>query len=173
VSEELTVNADDLKTGPRALESRVLEALSDVKDPEIPALSILDLGMLNQVSCVEGLVKVSLTPTFLGCPALPIIQRNLEDRLLQVPGVREVAVEFVFDPPWTTERITSEGREKLREFGIAPPACALATQPTPTAVCPYCGSEDTRLENLFGPTACRSLFYCNHCHQPFEAMKPV
>ncbi len=155
------------------LRSRVEQALLDVQDPEIPALSIVDLGMVNSMRCENGRVTVSLTPTFLGCPALAIIQHQVERRLRQVEGIHSVEVEFVFTPPWTTERISPVGREKLREFGIAPPPCVLASAQLAKPACPYCGSEETRLENLFGPTACRSLYYCEHCRQPFEAMKPV
>ncbi|MCL6631004.1 MAG: phenylacetate-CoA oxygenase subunit PaaJ [Alicyclobacillus herbarius] len=149
------------------------QALTDVKDPEIPALSIVELGMVNHVTFADGKATVELTPTFLGCPALSIIQHQVERRLAQVDGVSSVEVKFVFHPPWTTERISAEGREKLRDFGIAPPPCALAAGRMEKPKCPYCGSDQTRLENLFGPTACRSLYYCEQCRQPFEAMKPV
>jgi ring-1,2-phenylacetyl-CoA epoxidase subunit PaaD len=155
------------------LERAVRQALEQVSDPEIPALSVVDLGMVQEVRCSGGHVTVQMTPTFVGCPALAIIRKNVEDRLRSVAGVQEVDVEFSFDTVWTTDRISDKGKQKLREFGIAPPACSLGNMSALQASCPYCGSDNTRLENLFGPTACRSVFYCEECKQPFEAMKPV
>lgn len=156
-----------------AVTELVEQALYEVFDPEIPALSIMDLGMVRQVTCADGHALVQMMPTFMGCPALSIISRNVVNRLLDVEGVTSAEVEFVYDEPWTTDRMTESAKAHLREFGIAPPACSLAQMKTFTAQCPYCGSEHTRLDSLFGPTACRSVFYCEDCHQPFEAMKPV
>lgn len=162
-------------------------ALEDVKDPEIPPVSVVDMGMVSQVSVGGGQVTVEMTPTFVGCPALGMIRQNVIDRLAQVDGVIATEVRFVFDPPWTSERITPEGRERLRSFGIAPPVVAgaglgagpgtgpglglLTLEEVPP--CPFCGSGDTHMENLFGPTACRAIYYCDGCKQPFEAMKTV
>lgn len=155
------------------VEQAVWAALQDVYDPEIPTLSVIDLGMVDHVTHTAGDVTVALTPTFLGCPALSFIRRDVEHRVSQVEGVERVHVAFVHDPPWTTDRLTDKGRQRLRDFGIAPPTCGLLDGHPLQADCPYCGSERTRVENLFGPTACRSLFFCNDCRQPFEAMKPV
>jgi ring-1,2-phenylacetyl-CoA epoxidase subunit PaaD len=174
-------------------------ALADVKDPEIPPVSVVDMGMVGQVIIDGGTVCVEMTPTFVGCPALEIIRHNVIDRLRLVEGVGSVEVRFVFDPPWTSERITPEGRERLRSFGIAPPVgegagrgcgVGLGAAAGPAAgaghspglgllsldavpPCPFCGSGDTHMENLFGPTACRAIYYCDSCKQPFEAMKTV
>ncbi|WP_274433109.1 1,2-phenylacetyl-CoA epoxidase subunit PaaD [Alicyclobacillus sp. ALC3] len=156
-----------------ALAPEVERALYDVFDPEIPALSIMDLGMVRSVTSADGHALVQLMPTFMGCPALSIIRRNVIDRVLAVEGVTSADVEFVYDEPWTTERMTETAKVRLREFGIAPPACGLLQMNSLTAECPYCRSSHTRLDSLFGPTACRSVFYCEDCHQPFEAMKPV
>ncbi|MDQ0188685.1 phenylacetate-CoA oxygenase subunit PaaJ [Alicyclobacillus cycloheptanicus] len=155
------------------LETAVRAALLEVNDPEIPTLSVLDLGMVREVTCSDGCVEVKMTPTFMGCPALAIIRKNVETRLQQVEGVKAVSVDFVYDEPWTTDRISDIGKQKLKQFGIAPPSCSLLQMKNLTAECPYCGSTHTRLENLFGPTACRSVFYCEDCKQPFEAIKPV
>ena len=152
---------------------RVEQALYEVFDPEIPALSIVDLGMVHKLTCADGHAVVQMMPTFMGCPALSIIRRNVVDRLLAVEGVTSADVEFIYDEPWTTQRLTESAKTRLREFGIAPPACSLAQMKTLHASCPYCGSDHTRLDSLFGPTACRSVFYCEDCRQPFEAMKPV
>ncbi|MDF2629234.1 MAG: paaD [Symbiobacteriaceae bacterium] len=166
----------------------VWAALADVKDPEIPPVSVVDMGMVGRVIVGEGRVTVEMMPTFVGCPALEIIRRNVVDRLLLVDGVTDVEVRFVFDPPWTSERVTPEGRERLRSFGIAPPVgagggCGLGAGPgagpglllslAEVPPCPFCGSGDTHMENLFGPTACRAIYYCDGCKQPFEAMKTV
>jgi ring-1,2-phenylacetyl-CoA epoxidase subunit PaaD len=151
-------------------------ALEDVKDPEIPPVSVVDMGMVKQVQVDGGQVLVEMMPTFVGCPALDIIRKSVTTRLLQVEGVEGVEVKFVFDPPWTSERITEQGRERLKSFGIAPPirekaGNLIVLDEVPP--CPYCGSRDTHMENLFGPTACRSIYYCDACRQPFEAMKTV
>lgn len=151
----------------------LMEALQEVKDPEIPDLSIVELGMVNQVTAEAGEVWVELTPTFVGCPALDWIADHVKEKLSPVKGVAQVKVSFVMDPPWTSERITPEGREKLRGFGIAPPR-ARGEDPMDLAPeCPFCGAEGGEVLNLFGPTACRSIFYCRNCHQPFEGMKPI
>lgn len=158
-------------------EAAIWAALADVKDPEIPPVSVVDMGMVSRVIIDGALVSVEMTPTFVGCPALDIIRQNVVDRLRQVDGVAAMEVRFVFDPPWTSERITPEGRERLRSFGIAPPTGAgaglslLSLEEVPP--CPFCGSDDTHMENLFGPTACRAIYYCDACRQPFEAMKTV
>lgn len=154
----------------------VWAALEEVKDPEIPPVSVVDMGMVSQVAVDGGRVTIDMTPTFVGCPALDIIRRDVIARVVQVEGVAEVEVRFVFDPPWTSERITEQGRERLKTFGIAPPLreCGgnlINLEEVPN--CPYCGSRDTHMENLFGPTACRSIYYCDACRQPFEAMKTV
>ncbi|HWI53623.1 MAG TPA: 1,2-phenylacetyl-CoA epoxidase subunit PaaD [Symbiobacteriaceae bacterium] len=156
-------------------EAAIWAALGDVKDPEIPPVSVVDMGLVTRIITDGNRITVELTPTFVGCPALAIIRQNVIDRLLQVDGVAEVAVRFVFDPPWTSERITPQGRERLRSFGIAPPVREsghlLVLEEVPP--CPFCGSGDTHMENLFGPTACRAIYYCDSCRQPFEAMKTV
>ncbi len=160
-------------------EAAIWAALADVRDPEIPPVSIVDMGMVHRVTAEGSQVRVEIMPTFVGCPALDIIRRDVVNRLRAVPGVGEVEVAFVFDPPWSSDRITAEGRERLRSFGIAPPppsgrdpaGAGRLLMPEEAPACPYCGSTDTHLENLFGPTACRSIYYCDGCRQPFEQMK--
>ncbi len=150
-------------------EERIWGVLRDVKDPEIPTISVVEMGMVNRVSVDGSLVEIEMMPTFVGCPALDIIRKNVSDRLLQEEGVANVEVRFIFDPHWTSDRITPEGHRKLKEFGIAPPADGQSGVP----LCPYCGSGEGEVENLFGPTACRAIYYCKRCHQPFEGMKKV
>ncbi|NJD28688.1 MAG: phenylacetate-CoA oxygenase subunit PaaJ [Chloroflexi bacterium] len=140
----------------------VLEALAAVADPEIPAVSIVDLGMVEDVRVDDDAIRIELLPTFVGCPALDAIQLAVEEKLAAFD--RPVEVEFGFRVPWTTDRITPKGRERLRASGFAPPD---------EATCPFCGSADVVLDNLFGPTQCRSLRYCRACRQPFESFKTV
>lgn len=157
-----------------ALQFNVLKKLEDVKDPEIPSVSVLDLGMIADVQLGgNGSVKIKALPTFVGCPALEIIKKNIKEAIQQVEGVTDVEVEFVYDPPWTSDRISEKGKENLKKFGIAPPPIFIEEQELWDVECPYCGSHYTTMENLFGPTACRSILYCKSCKNPFEAMKPI
>ena len=153
---------------------RVLEA---IPDPEIPVISIVDLGVVKDVRVEAGRVHVVFTPTFMGCPALETMRRQMEDAIRGLGA--EPDVEVVLDDSWSTDRISAEGHEKLRAAGFAPPAPRSAGQPTLVQLqrgpfrCPWCGSTDTRLDNVFGPTPCRSLRYCNDCRQPFEQFKTI
>lgn len=157
-------------------EAAVWAALGEVMDPEIPPVSVVDMGMVARVAVAGPQVMVEMTPTFVGCPALDIIRRDVSARISQVEGVRQVEVRFSFDPPWTSERITPQGRERLRSWGIAPPlresgTSLISLEEVPP--CPFCSSANTHMENLFGPTACRSIYYCDSCRQPFEAIKTI
>ncbi|SDB90725.1 1,2-phenylacetyl-CoA epoxidase subunit PaaD [Shouchella lonarensis] len=154
-------------------ESDVWQQLRHVKDPEIETVSIVDLGMVEEIVIDEANVTVTILPTFLGCPALSIIQQNIENRLRALPRIGEVTVAFVRHPPWTSARITDRGREALKAFGIAPPPSMPAENGEWHVACPYCDSTYVTLDNLFGPTACRSILYCKTCKNPFEAMKPI
>jgi ring-1,2-phenylacetyl-CoA epoxidase subunit PaaD len=154
----------------------VFDALRAVSDPEIPVISVVDLGVIGDVSVASDAVRVKLLPTFVGCPALEPMRDAVRARVVEVAAGREVVVEVAFDPPWTSDRITARGRRALAGSGFAPPTpggpATLITLETPVA-CPFCGSERTRLENAFGPTACRSIRYCTTCRQPFEQFKTV
>ncbi|MDQ3952721.1 MAG: phenylacetate-CoA oxygenase subunit PaaJ, partial [Actinomycetota bacterium] len=138
------------------IEERVWEALAGVADPEIPAVSVVDMGMIREVSVDDGVASVVVLPTFTGCPAIPVIERDVAAAVAAVEGVRGVRVSMSFDPPWTDDRITEEGRLKLKDFGLAPPTGkgpVLITEIGLPAVarCPFCGSANTRAENPFGP----------------------
>jgi ring-1,2-phenylacetyl-CoA epoxidase subunit PaaD len=146
----------------RVDERAVWAALAEVTDPEIPVVSVVDLGMVRSVEVDGERLRVELLPTFVGCPALELIRGAVAARLAGMAP--EVQVEMTFAEPWTSERITADGRRKLRESGFAPPG---------SATCPWCGSRDTVLENPFGPTRCRAIFWCNRCRQPFEQFKAI
>lgn len=170
---------------PVAIDPRaVLAALDEVADPEIPAVSIVELGMVERIDVRADVLRVELLPTFVGCPAVEIIREAVAARL-EAFG-RPVQVEMTFSTPWTSDRISPEGREKLRRSGFAPPPHLGSVgrgRPLPivdpmfgaaaAVACPYCGSMETTLENVFGPTQCRSIRHCAACRQPFEAFKPV
>lgn len=156
---------------------RVWEALAEVPDPEIPVISLVDLGVVRDVAVEGDRVRVELVPTFLGCPALDVMRLQLAEAVRAVGG--EPEIDVIVDDSWSTDRITPEGRRKLRESGFAPPARREAAAPTLVQLqtnafrCPYCDSTDTKLENIFGPTPCRSIRYCQSCRQPFEQFKTI
>ena len=156
---------------------RVWEALAEVPDPEIPVISLVDLGVVRDVEVEDERVRIEFTPTFLGCPAVDVMRDRMVEAVRALGA--EPQVDVVLDDSWSTDRITPEGREKLRESGFAPPAPREAAGPTLVQLqshafrCPYCGSTDTRLENIFGPTPCRSIRWCESCRQPFEQFKTI
>jgi len=156
---------------------QVWAALADVPDPEIPVISLVDLGVVRDVAVDGDRVTIEFTPTFLGCPALDAMRVRMDEAVRSLGGDPDVRV--VLDDSWSTDRITPAGRAKLREAGFAPPAPREAGEPTLVQLqtgafrCPYCGSSETQLENLFGPTPCRSIRYCNACKQPFEQFKTL
>ena len=158
-------------------EAQVWEALEEIPDPEIPVVSLVDLGVIRSVNVENGHVRIEFTPTFLGCPALEVMKGAMEEKVAGLGA--EPVVEVISDDSWSTDRITPAGREKLREAGFAPPAPREASAPKLVQLqanvfrCPYCGSTETRLENIFGPTPCRSLRYCESCRQPFEQFKTI
>jgi ring-1,2-phenylacetyl-CoA epoxidase subunit PaaD len=158
-------------------EAQVWEALAEVADPEIPVISVVDLGVVRDVRVDDRGVHVEFTPTFLGCPALDAMRAQIEERIAELGA--EPEVEVVLDDSWSTDRITPEGREKLRAAGFAPPTPREVGGPNLVQLqsngfrCPYCGSRETALENIFGPTPCRSLRYCRDCRQPFEQFKTI
>jgi ring-1,2-phenylacetyl-CoA epoxidase subunit PaaD len=167
-----------VKTQTSSLQDSIWEALARVPDPEIPAVSVIDMGMIESVELHGTRARVVVLPTFTGCPAVPIIKRDVAAAVKNVDGVEQVEVETTFDPPWTTDRITAEGRDRLREFGLAPPGTTGPVLITDIglpqrAQCPFCGSTDTVNENAFGPTPCRALYYCRGCNNPFEQFKNV
>jgi ring-1,2-phenylacetyl-CoA epoxidase subunit PaaD len=149
-------------------EERVRAALAEVKDPEIPTCSIVDLGIVERIAIGADAIEVDLLPTFAGCPALDVIKFDVE-RAIEVLGAQP-RVRFVMSPPWTTDRLTPAGIEAFARIGIAGPVLQIGSKPAPVA-CPYCGSTATELESNFGPSPCRTIRYCNACRNPFEGFK--
>ena len=170
-------------------EAAIWAALGEVPDPEIPAISVVDLGVIGSVELAadRSIVKVGLMPTFIGCPATEVMREAITARLEALAVADRVEVALTYAQPWTSDRITPAGREQLRGSGFAPPPhhlrqlteldqLAVGAEPgvLPGSVtCPYCGSRQTTLENPFGPTLCRALYHCAACTQPFEAFKPI
>jgi ring-1,2-phenylacetyl-CoA epoxidase subunit PaaD len=161
-------------------EAAVRTALAEVMDPELPMLSVVDLGIVHRVDVTpgDGPIRVEILPTFIGCPALELIKASIADRLAAFR--RPVEVTATFEIPWTSERISPAGAAALLAAGIAPPGADSAGLAAvglidlePRVPCPHCGSRRTRLENVFGPTQCRTIRYCADCRQPFEAIKPI
>jgi ring-1,2-phenylacetyl-CoA epoxidase subunit PaaD len=160
-----------------AAPEQIWATLDRIADPEIPVVSLVELGVIRDVSVEDGVVHVDLAPTFLGCPALDAMQRQIREDV-EALGVR-CQVRVRRDDAWSTDLISARGREKLRAAGLAPP---VPRSQRPTTLlqlergpyrCPYCGSTETRLENIFGPTPCRSLRYCSGCRQPYEQFKTI
>ncbi|HVA31402.1 MAG TPA: 1,2-phenylacetyl-CoA epoxidase subunit PaaD [Gaiellaceae bacterium] len=156
---------------------QVWDAFAEIPDPEIPVVSLVELGVIRSVDVSDGRVRVELTPTFLGCPALEAMKRALVQSVAALGAAADVQV--ISDDSWSTDKITPAGREKLRAAGFAPPAPREASAPKLVQLqakafrCPYCNSTKTSLENIFGPTPCRSLRYCESCRQPFEQFKTI
>lgn len=154
----------------------IWEALKSVKDPEIPTISLVDLGVITAVSVDDaGIPHVRMTPTFVGCPAMDFMQQQVRERLTQL-GFPHSDVQMTFEDEWNTNKITEEGLRALNQHGLAPPPRyegVLELEVLNNTPCPYCKSHNTTLHSPFGPTLCRSLHYCNNCRQAFEGFKPV
>jgi ring-1,2-phenylacetyl-CoA epoxidase subunit PaaD len=166
------------------IEVKAWEALAAVHDPEIPPLSITDLGIVEAIRVTSRAVEVDLLPTFSGCPALDVIREDAEAAVTAIAGERSVMVRFVYSPPWTSDRISSDGRAALESHGITPPGggaragdrvivpLASLHRSVHMVACPFCGSRETIMDSAFGPTLCRSTHFCRSCRNPFEAFKP-
>ena len=155
----------------------IWRALEAVMDPEIPVVSVVDMGIVREVEMAADGVVVTMTPTFSGCPALDVMRRDIATAVRGL-GIDHVTVQTVLHPPWSTEWISEAGREKLRRFGLAPPprkgdATAVSVTFFEPAECPRCGSTNTSLRNAFGPTLCRMIWYCNECRDAFEQFKAL
>jgi len=155
--------------------NQIYEWLEEVKDPEIPVLSIVDLGVITEVSIQHDDVEIEMTPTFVGCPAIDFMKDEIIC-VLQKHGVVNVVVRITFRTPWTSDRITEKGKAALKQFGLAPPPLLNLVSELDIlehATCPKCNSSNTQLKNTFGPTLCRSIHYCEDCKETFEQFKPL
>lgn len=153
----------------------IWEVLETVRDPEIPVVSVVEMGMIRSVGVEGGSIYVSLSPTFVGCPALNLIRDEIVARLKDA-GAQEVRVRLTLAPPWTSDWIAPQARQKLEEFGLAPPplhAGRIEAALLEAVPCPFCGSTETEPVNFFGSTLCRAIYRCGRCRQPFEQFKPL
>jgi ring-1,2-phenylacetyl-CoA epoxidase subunit PaaD len=149
--------------------------LEEVKDPEIPVLSLVDLGVITNVVVDEEKVTVEMTPTFVGCPAMEYMKSEVEG-VLKNRGVKNIEVNITFRKPWSSDLISEKGKQSLKQFGLAPPPSAKIFTDLgilETSICPRCNDTNTELKSPFGPTLCRAIFYCHNCKEAFEQFKPV
>ena len=149
--------------------------LEEVKDPEIPVLSLVDLGVITGVQLHDSEVKIEMTPTFVGCPALDMMKNEIQE-VLKKKGIDRVSIEVTFRKAWTSDLISEKGKMALKKFGLAPPPSReifTKLEVLEHAICPRCSGSDTELKNAFGPTLCRSIHYCNTCKEAFEQFKPL
>lgn len=155
-------------------ESDIWELLSGVFDPEVPVLTILDLGIVRGVSVNDDSVQIKITPTYTGCPAMQRIEQDIHE-VMEDNGISNVTVELVLSPAWTTDWLSEDGKKKLLEYGIAPPVDELDKSvlfaDAPVLGCPKCGSKNTKLVSQFGSTACKAHYKCNDCLEPFDYFK--
>ncbi len=159
-------------------EQEIWKILATINDPEIPVLSILDLGIVRNVICKDDEnIEVVITPTYVGCPAMDVIATEIRMNLLQL-GIKNIQIITQLSPAWTTDWITQSGKQKLKEYGIAPPRLQKATHPQNNLFveeefvpCPLCNSTNTHRISQFGSTACKALYQCNDCKEPFDYFK--
>lgn len=153
----------------------IWRALESVVDPEIPVVSVVEMGIVREVVLQDDGVVVSMTPTFAGCPALDVIREDIIEALHRI-GIARIEVKTVLHPPWSSDWISETARAKMKTLGLAPPPRIEGNVQLyfPEEVpCPYCGSTNTRVKNSFGPTLCRAIYYCRNCQQPFEQFKAL
>lgn len=161
-----------------ATKEKVMQYLEEVTDPEIPMLNIVELGIVRDARCESDNVQVEITPTYSGCPAMQVIKDAIFSTLKE-KGFENVSVKTTFAPAWTTDWLTEEAKQKLKEYGIAPPEKSGTLNWMPFSndnkkvACPFCDSTQTKLTSQFGSTACKSLYYCDSCQQPFEHFKCI
>ena len=148
-------------------ETDIWRVLGTVEDPELP-ITVTDLGLIRDVTVEGGRVRVRMVPTFSACPAIEVMRQDIRRRVLALPGVAEVTVDLTFEEPWTMARMSERGRARLAAYGLSLPRRHMGE---PVA-CPYCGSTNTTLENPFGPTLCRAIYYCRDCQNPIERFRP-
>ncbi len=144
----------------------VWKVLETIEDPELP-ITVTDLGLIREVRMVGGRIRVRMIPTYSACPAIQVMRQDIQTQLLKIPGIETVDVELSYEEPWTVNMMSARGRQRLLEHGMSVPA----SRHTAEVICPFCGSTNTILENLFGPTLCRAIYYCRTCRNPIERFK--
>jgi ring-1,2-phenylacetyl-CoA epoxidase subunit PaaD len=157
--------------------NKIKELISEIPDPEIPVITINELGVIRDVIVNGESVEVKITPTYSGCPAMQRMENDIREILTQ-NGIKDIKITTVYSPPWTTDWLTEEAREKLRKYGIAPPEKTTEdkswlTGKNKTVKCPRCGSSNTKLISQFGSTACKALYQCQDCLEPFDYFKCI
>jgi len=158
----------------------IWDLLSEVKDPEIPVLSIIELGIAREVKIQGNKILIRITPTYSGCPAMKAIENEIE-KVLRINGIQDFEIKKDFSETWTTDWMDKEAKQKLKDYGIAPPGKTEANDDFlnslkasgKTVTCPYCNSTNTELQSEFGSTACKSQYYCHDCDEPFEHFKCI
>lgn len=154
---------------------RVWQVLNTISDPEIPVVSLVEMGIAREVQVDGARVVVTITPTFAGCPAMHHMREQIVEQLRAI-GLAQIEIRTALNPPWTSDWISDEARSKLKQFGLAPPprhTGQIEIALLEAVTCPHCGSKDTVLDNAFGPTLCQSLHYCRACRQSFQRFKPL
>ena len=163
-----------MNSAPALTREHIFSLLENVKDPEVPVISVRELGVLRDVEMSDGKVLVTITPTYTGCPAMDTMREDIVKELHNA-GIRDVEVKQILSPAWTTDWISDAGKRKLKEYGIAPPEKTADIRALkgelPVVECPQCGSKDTVMVSAFGSTACKALWKCNSCLEPFDQFK--
>ncbi|MBA3970833.1 MAG: phenylacetate-CoA oxygenase subunit PaaJ [Bacteroidetes bacterium] len=162
---------------PKFNKDQIFKLLSEIPDPEIPVINISELGILRDVRLEGNLLTVVITPTYTGCPAMKVIEDDIRIKLKSI-GINDVKVELVYSPAWTTDWISDEAKEKLRVYGIAPPDHTTVDKnvllgKSRDLKCPLCGSKNTEMISQFGSTACKALYRCLDCREPFDYFKCI
>ena len=155
-------------------EEKIWQILEQVSDPEIPVLTIADLGIIRGIEKINNSFKITITPTYSGCPAMRVIESEIESELAK-EGITNIRIETILSPAWTTDWLSENGRKKLVEYGIAPPVDepdkSILFAEAPMVPCPKCHSSNTKMVSLFGSTACKAHYQCNTCFEPFDYFK--
>lgn len=154
---------------------QILDYLDEVHDPEVPVLSILDLGIVRKIETEGGETVITITPTYTGCPAMNVIESDIKSKLRE-KGIEKLNIKTVLSPAWTTDWISESGKKKLKEYGIAPPEksspdISLLSNEPKVVTCPRCGSKNTEMKSFFGSTPCKALYVCHDCKEPFDYFK--
>lgn len=159
----------------KVTKAQIYTWLEEVKDPEIPVLSLVDLGVITNLELTDDGVAIEMTPTFVGCPALDMMKNEIQEVLTKY-GVTNISINVSFREPWTSDKISEKGKAALKKFGLAPPPSREVfadLEVLEHAICPRCNGTDTEMKSAFGPTLCRSIHYCNTCREAFEQFKPL